>query len=397
MFGFGFGMPQGKVHKKQKPRVPMKSLFWDIIQPRDLKGTLWDELDDTKIKLNLDKFEEKFSQVKKEPKKEPEKKAVAKKEKKTFLEADRTRMINIVLNKIRLDALEISDAIEQYDLNILRQDICDLLLPIMPTDAEIKEVATFNGDVLQDLAVCDQFVLIISGIIGYKERVKSILFKYNYLEDYLIISKEINRVFKVFKIMKEDKNLKRLLEVMLALGNYMNGGSFRGGAFGYTLASLVKFSDTKSNGYTFIDYTVKFIYEQLKEDKVFDVLKKLKKFDKMQYQSIVEGVKQMENRWKDVQALKKLITEKKDELLEEDKSEAFLNDFYNDAEEKIKEIKEKLEKIDKDYIDVAKFYGESADKFTLVQFVETFRKFKKDLFESEKKYREKFNPPITVY
>ena len=367
----------------------MKSLFWEVIPPRELKGTLWDELDDTKIKLNLDKFEEKFSQVKKEPKKEPEKKVSAKKEKKTFLEADRSRMINIVLNKIRIDSLEISDAIEQYDLNVLTQDICDLLLPIMPNEAEIKEVAAFNGDILQELQTCDQFVLIISGIIGYKERIKAILFKYNYVDDYIIISKEINRVFKVFKFMKEDKNLQRLLEVMLALGNYMNGGGFRGGAFGYTLASLVKFSDTKSNGYTFIDYVVKFIYETLKEGKVFEVLKKLKKFDKMQYQVIVEGVKQMENRWKDVQALKKIITEKKDELLEEDKSESFLNDFYNDAEDKIKEIKEKLEQIDKDYVGVAKFFGENAEKFTLVQFVDTFRKFKKDLFESEKKYREK--------
>lgn len=367
----------------------MKALFWEVIPPRELKGTLWDELDDTKIKLNLDKFEEKFSQVKKEVKKEPEKKVAAKKEKKTFLEADRTRMINIVLNKIRLDSLEISDAIEQYDLNVLTQDICDLLLPIMPNEAEIKEVAAFTGDILQDLAICDQFVLIISGIIGYKERIKTILFKYNYEDDYNVIIKEINRIFKVFTFMKEDKNLQRLLEIMLCLGNYMNGGGFRGGAFGYTLASLVKFSDTKSNGYTFIDYVVKFIYENLKEEKVFEVLKKLKKFDKMQYQSIVEGVKQMENRWKDVQALKKIIGERKDELLEEDKSESFLNEFYDDAEKKIKEIKEKLEKIDKDYVDVAKFFGESADKFTLVQFVDTFRKFKKDLFESEKKYREK--------
>ena len=379
----------------------MKALFWEVINPRELKGTLWDKLDDTKIKLNLDKFEEKFSQVKKElkkpvvekkvsAKKEAEKKSAAeKKQKKTFIEPDRTRMINIVLNKIRLDSLEISDAIEQYDLTVLTQDICDLLLPIMPTDAEIKEVATFNGDVLQDLALCDQFVLIISGIIGYKERIKAILFKYNYKDDYNVISKEINRCFKVFKIMKEDKNLKRLLEVMLALGNYMNGGSFRGGAFGYTVASLVKFSDTKSNGYTFIDYVVKFIYENLKEPEVFDVLKKLKKFDKMQYQSIVEGVKQMEARWKDVQALKKLITEKEDELLEEDKSGEFLDEFYNDAEKKIKEIKDGLEKIDKDYVDVAKYYGETPDKFTLIDFVETFRRFKKDLFESEKRYREK--------
>ena len=56
---------------------------------------------------------------------------------------------------------------------------------------------------------------------------------------------------------------------------------------------------------------------------------------------------------------------------------------------KIKEIKEKLEKIDKDYVDIAKYFGESAEKFTLIQFVDTFRKFKKELFEADKKYREK--------
>ena len=60
----------------------MKPLHWDVIPPRELKDTLWDKLDDTKIKLNLDKFEEKFSQVKKEVKKKEAPKASSKVEKK---------------------------------------------------------------------------------------------------------------------------------------------------------------------------------------------------------------------------------------------------------------------------------------------------------------------------
>ena len=368
----------------------MKSLFWDIIPAKDIKDTIWDELDDTKIKINLDKFEEKFSQVKKEPKKvEVQKKNPTKKEKKTFLEPDRTRMMSIVLNKIRIDTLELSDAIEQYDLKILTQDVCGLLLPILPNDAEVKEVSNFQGDIMEDLAVCDQFVLIISGIAAFKERIKAIIFKYNYLSDYMIIIEEINRVFNVFKFMREDKNLKRLFEVILALGNYMNGGSFRGGAFGFTLPSLSKLADTKSGGTTFIDYIIKFIYEQLKEPDVLKVIKQLKEFDKLQYQSIVESCKQMENRWKDVLALKKALADNKDMLLDEDKSEKFLSQFYNDAEGKIKEIKEKVEKIDTDYLDLAKFYGENPQKFTMVQFVDTFRKFTKDLSEAHIKYLEK--------
>ena len=368
----------------------MKSLFWEVIPAKDIKDTLWDELDDTKIKINLDKFEEKFSQVKKEPKKvEVEKKNPAKKEKKTFLEPDRTRMMSIVLNKIRIDTLELSDAIEQYDLNILSQEVCGLLLPILPNESEVKEVSAFQGDIMEELAVCDQFVLIISGIAAFKERIKAIIFKYNYLSDYLIIMEEIKRVLKTFKFMKENKDLQRLFQIILALGNYMNGGSFRGGAFGFTLGSLTKLADTKSAGITFIDYIIKFIYEQIKEPGLLGILKDLKEFYKLQYQSIIESSKQMENRWKDVLALKKALEDNKDILLDEDKSEKFLESLYDDAESKIKEIKESVEKIDKEYEDLAKFYGENPEKFTMSQFVDTFRKFNKDLTEAHKKYLEK--------
>ena len=368
----------------------MKSLFWEIIPAKDIKDTLWDELDDTKIKINLDKFEEKFSQVKKELKKPVvEKKVSAKKEKKTFLEPDRTRMMSIVLNKIRIDTLELSDAIEKYDLKILTPEVCTLLLPILPNDAEVKEVSAFQGDIMEELAPCDQFVLIISGIAAYKERIKTIIFKYNYLNDYMVIKEEIDRIFNVYKFMKEDKKLQRLFEIILALGNYMNGGSFRGGAYGFTLNSLTKFADTKSSGINFIDYIVKFIYEQIKEPQVLDILKNLREFDKLQYQSIIESSKQLENRWKDVLALKKALAANKDLLLAEDESEKFLSSFYDDAQNKIKEIKEKVEKIDKDYEGVAKFYGENPQKFTMINFVDTFRKFTKDLSDAFKKYQEK--------
>ena len=40
-------------------------------------------------------------------------------------------------------------------------------------------------------------------------------------------------------------------------------------------------------------------------------------------------------------------------------------------------------------MDLAKYYGENPEKFTMVQFVDTFRKFTKELSEAQKKYLEK--------
>ena len=43
----------------------MKSLFWTSIPYVKTKDTIWEKIDDTKIEIDLSKFEEKFSQKKK--------------------------------------------------------------------------------------------------------------------------------------------------------------------------------------------------------------------------------------------------------------------------------------------------------------------------------------------
>ena len=54
------------------------------------------------------------------------------------------------------------------------------------------------------------------------------------------------------------KKLKKMLEVVLAFGNYMNKGN-RGNAYGFKVSSLNKIIDTKSSsarGYTLLHYLV---------------------------------------------------------------------------------------------------------------------------------------------
>lgn len=65
------------------------------------------------------------------------------------------------------------------------------------------------------------------------------------------------------------RRLRRLLEIVLALGNYMNRGA-RGNAIGFRLASLNRLADTKSSaakGTTLLHYLV-----QVLEKKVSNIL-----------------------------------------------------------------------------------------------------------------------------
>lgn len=51
---------------------------------------------------------------------------------------------------------------------------------------------------------------------------------------------------KASKEVLHSRNLKQLLEVVLAFGNYMNKGQ-RGNAYGFRMSSLNKIADTKSS------------------------------------------------------------------------------------------------------------------------------------------------------
>jgi len=369
----------------------MKSLFWTSIPYIKTKNTIWEKIDDTKIEIDLSKFEEKFSQKKKESTTNQiniDPKTKKKEEKKTFLQSDKQRMINIVLNKINLDPLDIVESLEQYDLNILSENICELILPIMPTDTEINEVKKFNGDP-SELANSDQLVLLISDLVGFKERIKSIIFKNKYKKQINLLNNDADSFYDAFDFLKSDENLKEWFEIILAFGNFMNGGSFRGGAYGFKLDCLKILNEVKSkdNKTTLLQYIIIYINDELQKNKLFDIMKNLENFDNLQFQSIMELNKDLNMKFNDVKNLKNLVEKKKDELNQEDKSFDFLNDFYENAEKNIEVINKKIEGIEIMYNnEIVKYFAEDEKKLGLEQFVNIFKRFYVDLKEGVEFY-----------
>lgn len=80
---------------------------------------------------------------------------------------------------------------------------------------------------------------------------------------------KITAVLEASKEVARSKKLKKLLEVILALGNYMNRGQ-RGNAVGFRISSLNRLTDTKSTSKntTLLHYLVDVL-----ESKFKDVLK----------------------------------------------------------------------------------------------------------------------------
>ena len=366
----------------------MKALFWANLPVNKIPGTIWEKLDDTKININKDSLELKFSQKSKTEKKPETKKEITKNKKLSLLQPDTIRKINIVLNKIKFSTTEIPDLIETMDTNKLTTNVCELLIQIMPTTEEVKLVTNYDGK--EEISINDEMVIMISSIPGYTERLEAIIFDNTYESDCEIIEEEVDKFFKAFDFLKNSKKFKQWLKIIMAFGNYMNGGTFRGGVYAFKLNALNKLNNIKSrdNSKTLLLYIITFIYEQLDDPSLMEILDDLTIFYELQYQSIKESLKELNDDWKKVVKLKKIVEDaKKNNLLEEDdKVEEYLNDFYDKAEKTITELNTKSDKIDEKFKEIVKFYAED-DKMTIDDLIVIFRQFYNDLKENNEKYK----------
>jgi hypothetical protein len=136
---------------------------------KDIKNTLWESMDDEKIiaKININKLEEEFSAKSKKPKPKEENSKLKMKEK-TILQGPRLQNISIVLVKIKKKPEEIVNALLNYDLSILNEDLCELLLTILPKEDELIDLKVVKD--LSSYSQYDKFICVIYEVIEFKER-----------------------------------------------------------------------------------------------------------------------------------------------------------------------------------------------------------------------------------
>ena len=83
-------------------------------------------------------------------------------------------------------------------------------------------------------------------ISHYEQRLKCLYFKKKFQERMNECKPKVEAVLKASREVYSSKKLRRLLEIVLAFGNYMNRGA-RGNASGFKVSSLNKIMDTKSS------------------------------------------------------------------------------------------------------------------------------------------------------
>ncbi|CAL1587723.1 unnamed protein product [Knipowitschia caucasica] len=242
-----------KTKKPIQTKFRMPLLNWQALRPNQVSGTVFNELDDEHIlgELNMDMFEEQFKtkaqgdakEVSSKPKKASQKAPA----KTSLIDPNKSKNLAITLRKGGLTPDRICTAIETYDQSSLSVDFLELLEPFIPSDFEMKLLTNYkqDGRPLEELAAEDQFVLRFGKIPRLHQRINTLTFMGNFPDSVKRLQPQLDSLISASMSIKSSDRLKKILEIVLAFGNYMNS-SKRGAAYGFRLQSLDLLLETKS-------------------------------------------------------------------------------------------------------------------------------------------------------
>ncbi|XP_066282778.1 formin-like isoform X3 [Branchiostoma lanceolatum] len=252
--------PAGPRKRPVEPSSPMKPLYWNRIQLHKDKAvlqvqfgtpdikTLWDKLEEPSF--DKDEFEELFAKPQNTPKRKPlsdtYKKPKAKKVAK-LLDSKRSQQVGILMSSLHAEMADIENAVLNMDTTHLDLENLNALYEIRPQSEEldkIKQHQVAKADTPLDKP--EQFLFELSNIPSFGDRVFCFTFQAQFQECILTIRQRLDNFKNVCKAMEVNANVQTVLGLVLAFGNYMNGGNrTRGQADGFQLEILAKLKDVK--------------------------------------------------------------------------------------------------------------------------------------------------------
>ncbi|XP_073465988.1 formin-1 isoform X3 [Aquarana catesbeiana] len=342
-----------------EPKCPMKPLYWTRIQIKtsssspktSTTGSLWETLREPDI-ADTKEFEELFCKANVQQKKKPlsesyEKKTKAKKIVK-LLDAKRSQAVGILISSLHLDMKDIQQAILNVDDSVVDLETLEALYENRAQKEELQTISKhYETSTAEDVKLLDkpeQFLYELSQIPNFTERSKCIIFQSVFAEGIGSVRRKIDIVIRACNGVSQMESVKDIMGLILAFGNYMNGGNrTRGQADGFGLEILPKLKDVKSrdNGVSLVDYVVRYYLRHFDNDagtekSIFPLLEPQDFFQAAQVK--------FEDLDKDLRKLKKdlQVCEENTKLVIKDSPEDHLQPFKDRMTEFIQKAKEEL-------------------------------------------------------
>ncbi|XP_061895750.1 protein diaphanous homolog 2 isoform X2 [Entelurus aequoreus] len=248
-------LPYGLEPKKvYKPETVMKRVNWSKIVPQEMaENCVWIKVKEEKFEnpdlfAQLSHYFSSQSKARKETKDETDDRMTQFKKKAKelrILDAKTAQNLSIFLGSFRLPYDEIRDIVLQVDEERLSESLIQNLIKNLPEQNELSSLAELKSE-YEELVESEQFGIVMSSVKLLRPRLNGILFKLTFEEQVNNIRPDIMNVTFACEEVKKSEGFRKLLELVLLVGNYMNAGSRNAQTFGFNVSFLCKLRDTKS-------------------------------------------------------------------------------------------------------------------------------------------------------
>ncbi|XP_037581095.1 disheveled-associated activator of morphogenesis 1-like isoform X2 [Dermacentor silvarum] len=370
-----------------QPTNPLKSFNWSKLPEARVDGTVWTELDDTKLYKDIDlaDIDRTFSAYQKQQGcgtngsledipaltcRSPRVRELS------LIDGRRAQNCTILLSKLRLTNDEICRAILSMDSkDQLPKDMVEQLLKFLPSPEE-KVLLEEHSSEMESMAKADRFLYEISRIIHYEQRLRTLYYKKKFQERVSDCKPKIVAVLEASKEVQRSKRLKKLLEVVLAFGNYMNRGQ-RGNAVGFKLSSLNHLADTKSStnrNYTLLHYLIETLEKKFKDTlKLEEDIHHVKRAAKVNLGELEREIRDLKTGLNEVQ--KELDFLRGQPAQPGDKFVLVMKEFITGATYKFSELEDSFLDMKSRYEKTARRFGEDPVQVPPDEFFSIFDSF----------------------
>uniref|UniRef100_A0A224YZX3 Rho gtpase binding protein n=1 Tax=Rhipicephalus zambeziensis TaxID=60191 RepID=A0A224YZX3_9ACAR len=366
------------IKRKFQTKYKLPTLNWIALKPNQVRGTVFSELDEDKLYSVIDfaRFEEQFKLGVQGafPDRSDDinnSKRFKVPEKVTLLEHNRLRNMAISRRKIELATDVVVKAVNSLDLKTISQDCVDILLRMVPNDAETKAYREYEREKkpVDALTDEDKFLLQLTKIERLSQKLNIMSYIASFSENIQIITPQVHAITAASRAIKSSKRLRKLLEVILAFGNYMNS-SKRGPAYGFKLQSLDMLADTKTadRKISLLHYIVETVSSKFPDLMGFDQeLRFVERACTVTLENILTDSHELE---KGMDLCKRELALRRDS-----KDAAVLQEFLAQSEEKLRRLQQDIKTAQEAYAGCVEYFGESARSVATNIFFSMFVRF----------------------
>ncbi|XP_051771209.1 delphilin isoform X5 [Ctenopharyngodon idella] len=246
-------LPKSSPKASDNNHMSVKRLRWEQVE--NSEGTIWGQLGDDPdyhklsdmVKyLDLDLYfgTQRNSISLPEPTFLPEN--FKKKDVVEILSHKKAYNASILIAHLKLSPKELRDILMTLSTDRLEPAHIKQLLLYAPDDEEVKQFQHYDQDPAK-LSEPDQFVLQMLLVPEYKTRLRSLLFKTTVQEKTEEMRAAYECIYKASLELKNSKRLAKILEFVLAMGNYLNNGQPKTNkTMGFKINFLTELNTTKT-------------------------------------------------------------------------------------------------------------------------------------------------------